>query len=57
MSPSFRFVLGPLIGKCVWKEKGDIREVISIGKLVRKGDGPEDVLDLIVTMYKYSDRD
>jgi len=32
-----------IIGKAVWEQRGDIRDVISIGKLVRKNDGPEDV--------------
>jgi hypothetical protein len=29
-------------GKAVWDQRGDIRDVISIGKLVRKNDGPEE---------------
>jgi hypothetical protein len=32
-----------IIGKAVWQQRGDIRDVISIGKLVRKNDGPEEV--------------
>ncbi|MGB8936833.1 MAG: hypothetical protein WCC17_17210, partial [Candidatus Nitrosopolaris sp.] len=32
-----------VIGKAVWDQSGDIRDVISIGKLVRKNDGPEEV--------------
>ena len=32
-----------IIGKAVWGQRGDIRDVISIGKLVRKNDGPEEV--------------
>jgi len=31
------------IGKAIWDQKGDIRDVISIGKLVRKNDRPEEV--------------
>ena len=31
-----------VIGKAVWDQRGDIRDVISIGKLVRKTDGPEE---------------
>ena len=27
-----------VIGKAVWDQRGDIRDVISIGKLVRKND-------------------
>ena len=32
-----------VIGKAVWDQGGDIRDVIPIGKLVRKNDGPEEV--------------
>lgn len=35
--------ISPVIGKAVWGKRGDIRDVISIGKLVRKNDGPEEV--------------
>jgi len=31
------------IGTNVWKNGGDIRDVISIGKLVRRSDGPEQI--------------
>jgi len=31
-----------VIGKAVWNQGGDIRDVISIGKLVLKNDGPEE---------------
>ena len=31
------------IGANVWKNGGDMRDVISIGKLVRKSDGPEHI--------------
>jgi hypothetical protein len=37
----------------VWKNEGDIRDVISIGKLVRKSDGPEQIELIIKTMSKY----
>src|ERR1700739_1326492 len=42
-----------IIGKVVWDQRGDIRDVISIGKLVRKNDGPEEVEQIISTMNKY----
>jgi DNA polymerase III delta prime subunit len=35
--------IASVIGKAVWDQRGDIRDVISIGKLVRKNDGPEEV--------------
>jgi hypothetical protein len=31
--------IASVIGKAVWDQGGDIRDVISIGKLVRKNDG------------------
>ena len=37
----------------VWKNGGDIRDVISIGKLVRKSDGPEQIELIMETMTKY----
>ena len=43
-----------VIGKAVWKQRGDIRDVISIGKLVRKKDGPEEVEQILSTMVKYA---
>jgi Holliday junction DNA helicase RuvB len=42
-----------VIGKAVWDQRGDIRDVISIGKLVRKNDGPEEVEQILSTMTKY----
>ncbi|MGC2682977.1 MAG: AAA family ATPase [Candidatus Nitrosopolaris sp.] len=44
-----------VIGKAVWDERGDIRDVISIGKLVRKNDGPEEVEHILRTMNKYGE--
>jgi hypothetical protein len=42
-----------VIGKAVWDQRGDVRDVISIGKLVRKNDGPEEVEQILRTMAKY----
>ena len=42
-----------MIGSAVWNQKGDIRDVISVGKLVRKEDGPEELEQIIDTMTKY----
>jgi len=44
-----------MIGKVVWDQGGDIRDVISIGKLVRKIDGPEEVEQILATMTKYAE--
>jgi hypothetical protein len=46
--------LARYIGVSVWKNGGDIRDVISIGKLVRKSDGPEQIGLIIKTMMKYA---
>jgi hypothetical protein len=35
--------IAPVIGEAVWDQRGGIRDVISIAKLVRKDDGPEEV--------------
>ena len=39
--------IAQVIGKAVWDQRGDIRDVISIGKLVRKNDGPEEVEQIL----------
>jgi MoxR-like ATPase len=44
-----------VIGKAVWDQGGDIRDVISIGKLVRKNDGPEEVEQILSTIIKYGE--
>ena len=44
-----------VIGEVVWDQGGDIRDVISIGKLVRKNDGPEEVEQILSTMIKYAE--
>src|SRR5215813_7185444 len=44
-----------VIGKAVWDQRGDIRDVIAIGKLVRKNDGPEEVEQILSTMIKYGE--
>ena len=38
-----------VIGQAVWDQRGDIRDVISIGKLVRKNDGHEEVEQMLST--------
>ncbi|MFY9797262.1 MAG: hypothetical protein WBF33_12595 [Candidatus Nitrosopolaris sp.] len=47
--------IAPVIGKAVWEQRGDIRDVISIGKLVRKNDGPEEVEHILATIMKYGE--
>src|SRR5215469_14597570 len=41
------------IGAIVWRHQGDIRDVISIGKLVRKSDGPPEIAEIVGTITKY----
>ena len=41
------------IGFTVFRSGGDIRDVMSVGKLIRKGDGPQEVERMINTMIKY----
>jgi hypothetical protein len=44
-----------IIGEEVWKHGSkDIRDVISLGKLIRKGDGLEEVRGLVETLAKYT---
>jgi len=47
--------LARYIGATVYRNQGDIRDVISIGKLVRRSDGPNDVKQLIITFLKYGE--
>jgi hypothetical protein len=43
-----------IIGKAVWDQGGDIRDVV--GKSVRKNDGPEEVEQILSKMIKYGFR-
>jgi replication-associated recombination protein RarA len=52
--PKLSSSLARYIGASVWKQQGDIRDVISIGKLVRKSDGPQEIELVIKTMSKYA---
>jgi len=47
--------IAPVIGKAVWEQRGDVRDVISIGRLVRKNDGPAEVESILNTMVKYGE--
>jgi hypothetical protein len=45
-----------IIGEEVWKQGNrDIRDVISLGKLIRKCDGHEEIEGLVKTFVKYTD--
>ncbi|MGA9150131.1 MAG: hypothetical protein WBZ36_06115 [Candidatus Nitrosopolaris sp.] len=41
--PKFKEELAQMIGEEVWNVHGDIRDVISISKLIRKNDGPQEI--------------
>ena len=52
--PKLKEQTSRIIGEEVWKQGNkDIRDVISLGKLLRKGDGPEEIEGLVKTMTKY----
>jgi replication-associated recombination protein RarA len=42
-----------MIGDEVWNMKGDVRDIISIGKLVREDDGPREIEQIMKTLSKY----
>lgn len=41
------------IGAQVYKQQGDIRDVINIGRLLKKNDGPAEVQQIMQTLMKY----
>ena len=43
------------IGEQTWEQQGDIRDVTSISKLVKKIDGPIEIAEIINTMKRYGD--
>ncbi|MGA9151767.1 MAG: AAA family ATPase [Candidatus Nitrosopolaris sp.] len=45
------------VGSTVFKNGGDIRDVISIGKLVRKSDGPGEIDKIMRTLTKYGQKE
>jgi replication-associated recombination protein RarA len=53
--PKLKEEVAEMIGEEVWKQQGDIRDVISISKLVQKNDGPEEIAEIMATLNKYGD--
>ena len=49
--------LARYIGFTIFRSGGDIRNVLSVGKLIKKSDGPEDVGRIIKTLLKYGVND
>jgi replication-associated recombination protein RarA len=47
--------LARYIGLTVYSNGGDIRDVLSVGKLIRKSDGPPEVENMIRTLLKYGE--
>jgi hypothetical protein len=45
-----------MVGAQVWDTSKDVRDVISISKLIRRDDGPEEIQTIIRTLVKYGDR-
>ena len=41
------------IAEGTWEQQGDIRDVISLSKLVTKHDGPGEIAEIIKTLAKY----
>jgi hypothetical protein len=42
-----------MIGRQVWAQSGDIRDVISISKLILQDDGHEEIAQIIRSLNKY----
>jgi DNA polymerase III delta prime subunit len=54
--PKLKEDISRIIGEEVWKRGSkDIRDVISLRKLLRKGDGPEEIEGLVKTLAEYTD--
>jgi Holliday junction resolvasome RuvABC ATP-dependent DNA helicase subunit len=54
--PKLKEEISRIIGEEVWNQGSkDIRDVISLGKLIRKGDGYEEIIGLVKTLTKYAD--
>ncbi len=51
--PQLKNELSSYIGKLVFSQGGDIRDVISTGKLVKKSDDPAEIQTIIEALTKY----
>jgi hypothetical protein len=45
-----------IIAEETWEQQGNIRDVISLSKLVKKHDDPGEIAEIIETLAKYGDR-
>ncbi|HXX98162.1 MAG TPA: AAA family ATPase [Candidatus Bathyarchaeia archaeon] len=44
-----------IIAEETWEQQGDIRDLISLSKLVKKHDGPGEIAEITKTLAKYGD--
>ena len=51
--PKLREEISRIIGDEVWKTSKDVRDVISLSKLIRKSDGPDEIDVIMRTLTKY----
>ena len=42
-----------IIGEEVWNAKGDVHDIISASTIVQKGDGRDEIKEIIATLKKY----
>ncbi len=52
--PKLKEEISPIIGEEVWKTSKDVRDVVSLSKLIRKRDGPDEIEAIMRTFTKYS---
>ena len=51
--PKLREEISCIIGEEVWKTTKDVRDVVSLSKLIRKSDGPDEIDGIKRTLTKY----
>ena len=51
--PKLKEEISRIIGEEVWKTSKDVRDVISLSKLIRKSDGPDEIEAIMRTFTKY----
>jgi replication-associated recombination protein RarA len=55
MMPHLPQEVSTFISEVVWKQKGDIRQVLSIGKLVKQHHTPHDIMQIIEDLAEYTE--
>ena len=51
--PKLKVKISRIIGHEVWKTSKDVRDVVSLSKLIRKSDGPDEIEAIMRTFTKY----